>query len=337
MLFSPTLAGKTALDSAALAADKDACRKIGPCGVGKKALYLSNRYFDRCRYVVYGDIERVFKRIAMSRGGYTGKGAFGAMAYLVVRLADGSERQSYFKREEQVDELLAAVAQAHPNIPTHSEAAERKLREAEEAEQARFLKELAPEAEAALETLRSAKAYLDKRPGLAGELSAAAKQKRVVDRMKPGVKAAAVLVAVLGVAAALYGIYGLLNHMPGAGYFAAGGGIAFFATISTNTLPSRWNSRKAAQRDWETAVENCRDFLGGKAFPVPPQYAHPAVLERMIRLVREGRASSVEEAYEVMKADLKALNASVTVSQKEYDEVVAIKPMFLVCDYADEA
>ena len=33
------------------------------------------------------------------------------------------------------------------------------------------------------------------------------------------------------------------------------------------------------------------------------------------------------------KADLKALNADVQVSQEEYDEVVAIKPMFLVSDY----
>ncbi len=336
MLFSPTLAGVTALDADTLAADKRDCRKIGPCGVGKKALYLSNRFFDRCRYVVYGDVARVFKRVAMSQGGFTGKGVFGAMAYLVVQLKDGSERQSYFKHEEQVDELLAAVAQAHPGIPTHSEAAERKLREAEEAEQARFLKELSPEGEAALRTLRDAKAYLEKRPGLSGELTAAAKQKRVVDRMKPGVKAGALLIAVLGVAAALYGVYGLINHTPGAGYFAAGGGVAFFATLSTGTLPSRWNSPKAAQHDWETAVENCRDFIGGKDFPVPPQYAHPAVLERMIRVVREGRATSVAEAYETMKTELRALDSSVTVSRKEYDEVVAIKPMFLVCDYRDE-
>jgi hypothetical protein len=34
-----------------------------------------------------------------------------------------------------------------------------------------------------------------------------------------------------------------------------------------------------------------------------------------------------------MKEDLKKLNASVTVSQKEYDEVVVVKPMFLVENY----
>ena len=48
------------------------------------------------------------------------------------------------------------------------------------------------------------------------------------------------------------------------------------------------------------------------------------VLQRMIRVLREGRAQSVGEALNVMKKDLKALNASVQVEQEEYDEVVAL-------------
>ena len=44
-------------------------------------------------------------------------------------------------------------------------------------------------------------------------------------------------------------------------------------------------------------------------------------------------ASNAEQALEVVKKDLKALNSSVQVSQKEYDEVVAIKPMFLNAMY----
>ena len=35
----------------------------------------------------------------------------------------------------------------------------------------------------------------------------------------------------------------------------------------------------------------------------------------------------------MVKADLKALNADVQVTQEEYDEVVVIKPMFLLSDY----
>ena len=56
----------------------------------------------------------------------------------------------------------------------------------------------------------------------------------------------------------------------------------------------------------------------------------------MIRVLREGRAQNAAEALTVVKEDLKKLNSSVTVSQKEYDEVVAVKPMFLVCNYEDQ-
>ena len=35
----------------------------------------------------------------------------------------------------------------------------------------------------------------------------------------------------------------------------------------------------------------------------------------------------------MVKRDLKALNSSVEVDQEEYDEVMAIKPMFLNEDY----
>ena len=54
---------------------------------------------------------------------------------------------------------------------------------------------------------------------------------------------------------------------------------------------------------------------------------------RMIRILREGRAQSIAEAMDVLKSDLKALTADVQVEQEEYDEVVVIKPLFLVSNY----
>lgn len=53
----------------------------------------------------------------------------------------------------------------------------------------------------------------------------------------------------------------------------------------------------------------------------------------MQRVILDGRAVTAEQALAVVKDDLKALNADVQVSQEEYDEVVAIKPMFLNADY----
>lgn len=68
-------------------------------------------------------------------------------------------------------------------------------------------------------------------------------------------------------------------------------------------------------------------------FPVPACYAHPIVLKRMTEILKEGRAENLEGALQMLKSDLKALNSSVVVEQEEYEEVVAIKPMFLVMDY----
>lgn len=53
----------------------------------------------------------------------------------------------------------------------------------------------------------------------------------------------------------------------------------------------------------------------------------------MIDIMQEGRATTIEKALEVLKSDLKALNSSVAVEQEEYDEVMAIKPMFLIRKY----
>ncbi|MFR5243680.1 MAG: ATPase P, partial [Clostridium sp.] len=61
---------------------------------------------------------------------------------------------------------------------------------------------------------------------------------------------------------------------------------------------------------------------------------HPVTVERMQRAVREGRAESVEDAFDVVKNDLKKTNADVSVTQEEFDEIMAIKPVFLVRDYA---
>ena len=54
MIFKPAQLGLARLDAHELEEDKKACRKIGPCGVGKKALYLNSFYIDRRYYLPYG-------------------------------------------------------------------------------------------------------------------------------------------------------------------------------------------------------------------------------------------------------------------------------------------
>ncbi len=337
MIITPSPIGSRTLTPEVLKADKKASRKFGPCGVGKEALYMGTNYIDRCFYIPWKEVKRVFKRVAMSQGGFSGKGTFGALAYLVVQLSNGKEKQSRFRHEADVDKLLALVEKEHPGIPIHSADAERKLARAEAEEEKRYLKELSPEADEAVHALTRAKTYLEQRPALYGALSSAARQKRFVDKLKPGYLIAGTVLAVLSVLALLYGVYALVLHRTAATYFLLGGAALFFFTLSANMLPNKWNSKKQGQKNWDEALQNMREYTAGQPdFPVPAQYAHPIVLDRMIRVIREGKAKTVPQSYAVMKKDLKALNSSVKVSQQEHDEVVMIKPLFLVCDYQDE-
>ena len=215
-MMKPQRLGNVTIPDEELRTDKKTCRKIGPCGIGKKAVYLNSFYIERRYYIPVSSIKRIFKRIAMSKGGFTGKGTFGTLPYLVVIYENGKEKQCNFKHEEDVDRFLAYIEETFPQIPVHSAEAERKLIE----------KQLT-------ESIRNMEEYIKDYPD----------------------------------------------------------------------------------------------------FPVPAYYAHPVVLERMQEILRNGRARTIPEALQILKKDLKALNSSVVVEQEEYEEVVAIKPMFLVMDY----
>ena len=152
------------------------------------------------------------------------------------------------------------------------------------------------------------------------------------DRSNPTYKWVALAIVLAGLASAVYGILARMHGDTSGLYFMLLGLAAVFLFSGSQVLPTAKNNRKAVARAWEEAQANVANVLPDK-FPLPARYAHPVVLDRMIRVLREGRAQSVDEALAVVKADLRALNADVQVEQEEYDEVVAIKPMFLLCDY----
>ncbi len=178
MIFKPAQLGMAKLDPQELEADKKACRKIGPCGVGKKALYLNSFYIDRRYYLPYGSITRVFKRVAMSSGGFSGKGVFASMAYLVVEYDGGKQKQCNFKDERDVDALLEVLAKEQPQLHLLSAAGEQALEKKAAEKAARKLPELSEDAQHSLTVLRRAKEYLDAKPELSAELSAAQRRKR---------------------------------------------------------------------------------------------------------------------------------------------------------------
>ena len=337
MIFRPAQLGMAKLDRLELEQDKKACRKIGPCGVGKKALYLNSFYIDRRYYLPYGSISRVFKRVAMSSGGFTGKGMFASMAYLVVEYDGGKQKQCNFKDERDVDALLDVLAKEQPQIKRLSAAGEQTVQKKEAEKAARKLPELTKDAEHSLTVLRRAKEYLEAKPEISDELSAAERRKRAQLQSKPVYRYVALAIFIFGIAAAAYGLYSVFSHTGSYGiYFALFGFAAIFLFSSYNMLPTARNNHSAIMKRAEKAeaamAEYVKHYPNG-TFPVPSWYAHPIVLKQMMDAVEEGRAVTVPEALNAVEARLKSLNADVQVEQEEYDEVVVIKAMFLNHDY----
>ena len=336
MIFVPRQLGKTSLTKEEIIEDKKKCRKFGPCGVGEKAIYVNSFYISRRFYIPFDSVKRVFKRIAMSKGGFSGKGIFATLPYLVVEYDDGEQKQCNFKYEEQVDQLIAFLQGCHPEIPTHSLEAEKLL--AEKAKRRAAKKKrialLTPEAEESLAILERSITYLKKNPELYTELSIAAKKKRTFEKSNPAYRWVALFIILMGIASIFFGIYALTTRMGYALYFLLFGLGALFLFSSAHVLPTAKNNRKAIDDRFRSAVEAMEGYVAKiPDFPVPAWYAHINVLKGMKEILLEGRAKTLQEALEILKTDLKALNSSVTVEQEEYDEIMSIKPLFLVMDY----
>ena len=201
-MLKPQRLGNLSLPDMELTEDKKTCRKFGPCGVGKKAIYLNSFYIERRYYVPMKSVKRIFKRIAMSKGGFTGKGAFGTLPYLVVEYDDGKEKQCNFKHEEDVDRLLAYVEVNFPQIPLHSEVAEQKLAEkAKRMEEKQRIGNISETAKKNIRCLDNAIKYLHKDTDLYLNLSQSAKKKRVYDRSNPAYKWVALAITLMGLGA----------------------------------------------------------------------------------------------------------------------------------------
>ena len=334
MAITPKALSQKTLEKKLLQDDKKKCRRFGPCGVGKKALYLNSFYLDRIYYVPFTAIKRVFKRVAMSKGGFTGKGMFATMPYLVVVYDNGIEKQCLFKREEHVDEMLAYIGKEHPGLPLLSEEVEKKRAKRAAEEAARPKVTISKEAQQCAENLEQARKFLEKRPDLTGALTRCAKAKRVNERSNPAYRWVALAIVLMGVVTSVYGVYAVVTKAEAGLYFLLFGMAAVFLFAGANVLPTKRNNKAYIDDQWKKACEAVERHLKAYPdFPLPARYAHPATLTRMIRVIREGRAGDVQQALDVVKTDLKALNADVQVEQEEYDEVMAIKPMFLVENY----
>jgi len=337
MYIKPHSISAKTLDDETLRKDKMNCQVCGYGGVGQKAIYLPAMFCDRFYYVPFIAASRVYKQVAMSRGGYSGSGIFGSIPYVVVEYDGGQVRKFKFKHEEYVDKLLSVIKERCPSMWTTSKEAQRKLDEAAAAEEARKKKNLSDEARKALSQLERAKNYLEEKPELYTELSAASKAKRVNDISNPAYKWFGLVIVIAAAVLAAYGIWCLITHTGDLGiYFILFGGVFIFLLVGANVIPTKRNNKNAISQRLSSARNAMASYLSSYGdFPVPAKYAHPMALRRMKREIEEGRADNLKEAYGLLKTDLKAVNRSVTVTQTEYDEITAIKPMFLIEDYSD--
>lgn len=335
MFFRPKPLSAQTLDGASLRADKKNCRRFGPCGVGQEALYMGGFFFERSRYVPYAAVERIYKQVAMSKGGFTGRGLFGAIPYLVAEYDGGRVCRSKFKWEEDVDRVLECVHDARPDMPLRSLAAQKRLEEEEAEIRSRLKEHLSEEARRSVAELERAGAFLERRPEVYRELARTSKAKRANDIANPFYKWAALAIVILAGLAALFGAYVMWTGQGDFGLYFLLFGMAFILLFSSaNVLPTKRNNEAAVRERLYAARRAMEAYLYDYVdFPVPARYAHPLTLRRMKREIREGRAETVRQAFELLKEDLKAVNSSMTVYQFEYDEIVAVKPMFLIEDY----
>ena len=290
-MIRPQRLGKDTLPENELKEDKKSCHKFGPCGVGQKAIYLNSFYIDRQYYVPMKSVKRVFKRIAMSKGGFTGRGVFATLPYLVVEFDDGRQKQCNFKHEEDVDRILAYIEDNFPDIPLHSEAAEQKLREKERnLEKKRLAGNISDTARNNISILDNAIKYLHKDSDLYLNLSQSAKKKRVYDRSNPAYKWVALAITIIGLGAFFYGVYSVITHAGFGIYFLLFGLAAIFLFSGASVLPTSKNNKHYIEKQLVRSIDDMQRYIKTYPdFPVPAHYAHPVVLKRMQDIMKELR------------------------------------------------
>lgn len=103
------------LSAEELKADMETVTKYEDCGLGRKALYLKKGLFPRMCYIPYGNVERIFKRLAVSKGYYEGR-VYGTISYIVVLYGGGKEKVVRFRNEQNLNSMLSEI-QSTTSIP----------------------------------------------------------------------------------------------------------------------------------------------------------------------------------------------------------------------------
>ena len=116
MLFPPKSLTDRAFTKEELESDKKVRNKYEDCGLGKKALYVGTFGLGCRRYIPLGQVKRVYKRLAVSKGYFEQGKVYATISYLVIMFGKDSEKVVRFTNEDNLDALLNDI-KAHTNIP----------------------------------------------------------------------------------------------------------------------------------------------------------------------------------------------------------------------------
>ena len=106
MYIPPKALSEHKLPPEILRTDKKFCTQYEDFGLGDEALYVEYFACSRMGYIPLSAIERVYKRLGVSKGFFEGK-MYGTLCFLVVRY-EGKEKAFRFTHEENLDAILDA-------------------------------------------------------------------------------------------------------------------------------------------------------------------------------------------------------------------------------------
>lgn len=115
MYIPPKALSVKTLPAEVLRPDRVCCTHYEDFGLGDKALYVGMFGFSRVGYIPLSAVDRVFKRLGVTKGFFEQGKIYGTLCYLVV-CYDGKQKAYRFTHEENLDALLNAFRE-NTNIP----------------------------------------------------------------------------------------------------------------------------------------------------------------------------------------------------------------------------
>lgn len=107
MYIPPKALSTKTLPPEVLRPDRVCCTHYEDFGLGDKALYVGKFGFSRMGYIPLSAIERVYKRLGVTKGFFESGKIYGTLCYLVVCF-DSQQRVYRFTHEENLNALLDA-------------------------------------------------------------------------------------------------------------------------------------------------------------------------------------------------------------------------------------